>query len=121
MGRLTASRSPIATGLAARCPRCGRGPLFQGFLTVRERCPACGLDLSRHDAGDGPAVFVILILGAVVVGLALWVELRWQPALWVHAVLWTPLTLGGALAMLRPLKGVMVALTYRHRMADPDA
>ncbi|BBK39602.1 membrane protein [Allostella sp. ATCC 35155] len=120
MGRLSTPPSPTSAGLAGRCPRCGRGPLFQGFLSVRDRCPVCGLDLSRHDSGDGPAVFVILILGALVVGLALWVELRWQPPLWVHAALWTPFTIGTALLMLRPLKGVMVALNYRHRMADPN-
>ena len=116
MGRsLISGPSALSTALAARCPRCGKGALFEGFLTVRERCAACGLDLSRHDSGDGPAVFIILVLGAVVVGLALWVEVRWQPPLWVHAALWGPLTLGGAIAMLRPLKGFMVALNYRHR------
>ncbi|BBK34537.1 uncharacterized protein (DUF983 family) [Stella humosa] len=121
MGCLITGTSPFATGLAARCPRCGKGALYEGFLTVRERCTHCGLDLSRHDSGDGPAVFIILILGAVVVALALWVEIRWQPPLWVHAALWTPFTLGVALAMLRPLKGVMVALNYRHRMDGSDA
>ncbi|MCC7274173.1 MAG: DUF983 domain-containing protein [Alphaproteobacteria bacterium] len=116
MGRqLSGSRSPLSTGLAGRCPRCGKGALFEGFLTVRARCAACGLDLSRHDTGDGPAVFIILILGALVVSLALWVEVKFAPPLWVHAALWTPFTLGVALAMLRPLKGVMVALDYRHR------
>ncbi|BBK45143.1 membrane protein [Allostella vacuolata] len=120
MGGLSTAISPFSAGLAARCPRCGKGALFQGFLAVRERCPVCGLDLSRHDSGDGPAVFVILILGAVVVALALWVELRWEPPLWVHAALWTPFTLGAALAMLRPLKGVMVAMHYQHRMGEND-
>jgi len=110
-------RSPFATGLAARCPRCGEGPLFEGFLTVRPRCAACGLDLGEHDSGDGPAVFVILILGAVVVALALWVEVRFAPPLWLHAVIWLPFTLVAALALLRPLKGLMVALHYKHRMA----
>ncbi len=117
MGVLSTGRTPLSTGLAARCPRCGKGALYKGFLAVRDSCPACGLDLSRHDTGDGPAVFIILVLGAVVVALALWVEVRWQPPLWVHAVLWTPFTLGVALAMMRPLKGIMVALDYRHRMA----
>ena len=106
--------SPLTAGLAGRCPRCGRGPLFRGFLTVRDACAVCGLDLSRHDSGDGPAVFVILILGAVVVGLALWVEVRWAPAMWVHVALWFPSTLLLALALLRPLKGLSVALAFRH-------
>jgi len=107
--------SPLRAGLAARCPRCGRGRLFKGFLQVAERCDACDLDLSAQDSGDGPAVFIILILGFVVVGLALWVETSFEPPLWVHAVLWPPIILGGALAMLRPLKATMIALQYRHR------
>ena len=71
--------SPLAAGLGCKCPRCGRGRLFAGLLKVREQCEVCGLDLARHDSGDGPAVFVILILGFVVVGLALWLELRYEP------------------------------------------
>jgi uncharacterized protein (DUF983 family) len=110
--------SPLAAGLMARCPRCGKGPLFKGLLTVRESCPNCGLELARHDSGDGPAVFVVLILGFVVVGLALWVELNFEPPLWLHAVLWTPTIIGGALLMLRPLKATMIALHYKHRRED---
>lgn len=109
---------PVAAGLACRCPRCGRGPLYSGFLTVAETCKSCGLALHRHDSGDGPAVFIILILGAVVVAMALWVEARFAPPYWLHLVLWPPVILGGALAMLRPLKGVLIALQYRHRGHD---
>jgi uncharacterized protein (DUF983 family) len=109
---------PLTAGLRARCPRCGRGKLFQGYLTVRKRCEVCGLDFAPHDTGDGPAVFVILILGFVVVGLALWVELNFEPPLWVHAVLWTPTIIGGALLMLRPLKATLVALHYKHRREE---
>ena len=78
--------------------------------------PVCGLDLSGQDAGDGPAVFVILLLGLIVVGLAAWVELKFAPPMWVHMALWTPLILGGAIAMLRPLKAALIALQYRHRI-----
>jgi uncharacterized protein (DUF983 family) len=105
---------PVAA-LLGRCPRCGRGALFKGLLTVNERCPACGLDLAAQDAGDGPAVFVILILGALVVGLAIWVEVKFEPPIWVHIVLWTPFTLGVALLLLRPLKAALIVLQYRHR------
>src|SRR3546814_6132215 len=76
------SPSAYAAGLACRCPRCGRGRLFDGYLTVRPVCDACGLDLASHDTGDGPSVFVIFILGAVVVPLALTVEAAFQPPLW---------------------------------------
>ena len=117
MGRpLTGGPSPISTALACRCPRCGKGRLFLGLLAVRPTCDACGLDLSAQDAGDGPAVFVILVLGAVVVGLAIWVEVAFAPPLWVHAVVWLPVITAGAIAMLRPLKALMIALQYRHHL-----
>jgi uncharacterized protein (DUF983 family) len=105
-------------GMRGRCPRCGKGRLFQGFLTVRPACEQCGLDYSFADAGDGPAVFVILFAGAVVVGAALLVEIIFQPPYWLHAVLWLPLILIMTLGPLRPLKGVMIALQYHHRAAE---
>lgn len=108
-------RSPFSTGLACRCPRCGEGALFQGYLTVRETCAHCGLDLSKEDSGDGPAVFIIFVLGFTVVPLALWVEASLEPPLWVHAVVWSTVVLGGTLALLRPFKATMIALQYRHR------
>src|SRR5206468_4237956 len=107
--------SIAAAALRCRCPRCGRGRLFTGLLAVRPVCEACGLDLSAQDAGDGPAVFVILILGALVVGLAIWVEIVFAPPIWVQMLLWLPVTLGGAILMLRPLKAALIALQYRHR------
>ena len=106
--------SPWAAGLLCRCPRCGRGGLYQGLLAVAPTCTVCGLDLAAHDSGDGPAAFAILFLGLIVVGLALIVEVRFEPPLWVHAALWTPLILVGAIAILRPLKATMVALHYKH-------
>lgn len=110
--------SPVSTGLRCRCPRCGEAPLFDGLLSVKPRCPSCDLDYSKIDAGDGPAVFVILILGFIVVGLALWVELRFSPPLWLHMVLWAPLILGGSVAMLRPFKAMLIALQFRHRASS---
>jgi len=110
--------SPFTVALRQCCPRCGRGKLFSGLLTVVERCPVCGLILREHDTGDGPAVFIIFILGFIVVPLALWVEFRFEPAFWVHLVLWPALLLGGTLALLRPLKALMVAQQYRHRSTE---
>ena len=106
---------PLRAALHCRCPRCGEGRLFTGLLTVRPSCPVCALDLSAEDAGDGPAVFVILFLGFVVVGLAALVEIRFAPPIWVHLLLWTPLIIVGAVALLRPLKAGLIALQYRHR------
>jgi uncharacterized protein (DUF983 family) len=108
--------SPLRAALGCRCPRCGKGKLFAGLLSVRGTCENCGLDLSAQDSGDGPAVFVILFLGFIVVALAAWVEIDFSPPIWVHLMLWTPLILGGAILMLRPLKAGLIALQYRHRL-----
>jgi uncharacterized protein (DUF983 family) len=110
--------SPVVTGLKGRCPRCGKGHMFQGFLAVRPRCEVCGLDLAFADAGDGPAFFVMSIVGIVVVALALWVEFTYEPRIWVHLVMWFSLTAVLSLAMVRPLKGVMVALQYHHKAEE---
>ena len=106
--------SPLRAALCCRCPRCGEGRLFEGLLTVRAACPDCGLDFSAEDAGDGPQVFVIFLLGMIVVGLAALVEIKFAPPLWVHLALWTPLILAGAILLLRPLKAGLIALQYRH-------
>ncbi|MBN8996709.1 MAG: DUF983 domain-containing protein [Rhizobiales bacterium] len=107
------------TGLHGRCPRCGQGRLFTGFLTPAERCANCGLDFTTFaDAGDGPAVFVIMIVGFIVVGLALFVEFTFAPPYWVHALLWIPLIFILSFALLRPLKGFLLAQTYRTRVAE---
>jgi uncharacterized protein (DUF983 family) len=110
--------SPFATGLACRCPRCGRGALFAGFLNLKPRCDACGLDYGFIDSGDGPAIFVILFAGFVVVGCALAVEVLYQPPYWLHAVLWIPLILLVTLAPLRAVKGLLIALQYHHKAAE---
>lgn len=111
-------QAAIATGLAGRCPRCGKGRLFRGFLTLRRRCEVCGLDFSFADAGDGPAIFVILIAGFIVVGVALVTEAVYQPPFWVHAALWGPLILITTLGPLRPLKGLLISLQYHHQAAE---
>lgn len=110
-------RSAFATGLACRCPRCGEGKLFAGFLDVRPACDVCGLDYAFADAGDGPAVFVILLAGFIVVGAALVVEFKYQPPFWLHALLWGPLVLLVTIGPLRPLKALLIALQYRNDAA----
>ena len=112
--------SPLRVALHCRCPRCGKGKLYNGLLAVTPRCAACGLDLAAQDAGDGPAVFVILILGALVVALAILVEITFAPPMWVHLVLWTPFIFGGAILMLRPLKAWLIAMQYRHHLLGAD-
>src|SRR5262245_5363861 len=109
---------PIMRGLSGRCPDCGQGRLFDGFLTLRPKCEHCGLDYSFADAADGPAVFVIFISGFIVVFAALAVEFTYQPPYWVHAMLWVPLIALTPLGPLRPIKGIMVALQYHHKAAE---
>jgi len=111
----------LLAALACRCPRCGRGRLFGGLLKVAAVCPVCRLDLASEDAGDGPAVFVVFILGALVVAGAILAEILFSPPLWVQLALWTPLTLGGSILLLRPLKAGLIALQYRHRALGRDA
>ena len=108
----------IVTGLTGRCPRCHEGRMFSGFLNVRKQCERCGLDYSFADAGDGPAIFVILISGFIVVGAALIVEVLYQPPFWLHAVLWGPLILIVTLLPLRLIKGVLISLQYHHKAAE---
>ena len=110
--------SPLATGLRGSCPRCGRGRLFSGFLTIADRCEACGLDYGFADAGDGAAWFVMLVAGSLAVGGALFVELTWQPAYWVHALVAIPLAVLLPLALLRPAKGVLIAQQYRTKAEE---
>jgi len=113
--------SPFSTGIACRCPRCGKGPLLKGLLDVRERCDVCGLDLTPHDTGDGAAVFVILFLGALVVGLAMWLEAAVEPPIWVHLVVWIPVIVVFSIVLLRPFKCVLVALHYKNLKHKYDA
>jgi uncharacterized protein (DUF983 family) len=108
----------IVAGLSCACPRCGRGKLFQGFLALRPRCEVCGLDYSFADSGDGPAVFIMLIGGFIVVFAALIVEVVYRPPMWVHTALWLPLVLIVTLGPLRPMKGLLIALQYHHRAAE---
>ncbi len=104
--------SPISTGLSGRCPRCGEGRMFSGFLTLAPKCEVCGLDYAFADAGDGPAVLVTLFAGFIVLGIALAVEIAYEPPLWVYVVVFLPLTLVVCLGMLRPLKGILIATQY---------
>jgi uncharacterized protein (DUF983 family) len=108
----------ILAGLSCSCPRCGRGKLFRGFLTLRPRCDVCALDYGFADSGDGPAVFIMFLAGFVVVFAALITEVLYKPPFWVHAALWLPLILIVTLGPLRSMKGLMIALQYHHRAAE---
>ncbi len=111
---------PMRAGLRCRCPRCGQGRLFKGLLTVAGTCAVCELDLTSHDAGDGPAVFVIFLLGFIVVPLALGFEAALAPPIWLHLVIWPPVIIALAIAMLRPMKAVLVAFHFKNLRHEYD-
>jgi uncharacterized protein (DUF983 family) len=113
-------QSPLDVALRGACPRCGRGRLFSGVLGVVDRCSVCDLDLRGNDAGDGPAVFVILGLGAIIMIGVFWVEFRFEPPWWVHVLLWGPITVGLAVWLLRVLKAWLVLQQYTHRSTTLD-
>ena len=107
--------SIFVSSVLGKCPLCAQGQMFEGFLDLKPNCQACGLDYKFADAGDGPAVFVMLFAGFFVVGLALWVEITYEPPIWVHLVIFLPLTLVVCLGLLRPLKGLLVSLQYKNK------
>ena len=115
--------NPFIAGLKGRCPVCGKGALWTGFLTIAPKCASCGWPLAESDTGEGPAVFVILIVGFIVVFAALLVEVAVHPPIWLHLVLWLPLATVLSIGMLRPAKGLMLAAAINSRLRrerDPD-
>ena len=111
----TPEPSLIGAALSGQCPRCGGRTLFAGWTRFADRCSACGLDLTRFNVGDGPAAFLTLIIGAVVVILALWLQLAAEPAWWVHVMLWPLLTVLGVVLGLRVAKAALLQSEYRNK------
>jgi cytochrome c oxidase subunit 3 len=110
--------STLWAGITGRCPACRRGKLFSGYLALAPRCDLCGLDYGFADSGDGPAVFVILVTGFIVTGLALITEIVYAPPYWLHAALWLPLGIILPLILLRSFKGVLIGLQFRHKAEE---
>ncbi|MES2988396.1 MAG: DUF983 domain-containing protein [Pseudomonadota bacterium] len=109
---------PVDSGIRGSCPRCGAKTLFRSFTAFADKCPACGLDYSKFNVGDGPVVFMTLGIGALILGLALWVEFTFEPGVLIHAMLWIPLTLALVLVSLRFSKGLLLALEYHNRAEE---
>lgn len=105
-------------GAAGRCPNCGEGHLFEGFLKVSPACEVCGYDFAKADSGDGPAVFVILVAGFAVAFAAVFTEFTIHPPIWLHLLIWLPLTLVLSLALMRPFKGLMLAAQFMNKAAE---
>jgi len=89
--------------------------MFKNFLEIRDKCEVCSLDYKFADAGDGPAVFVTLLGGFILLGMALFVQMKFDPPVWLLMLIFTPITLGVCIGMLRPLKGLLIALQYRNK------
>jgi uncharacterized protein (DUF983 family) len=114
------SPSTINAGLRCRCPRCGEGKLFAGFLTLAKRCDRCGLDFSFADPADGPAFFVMSGVGILVVGVWAWAVVVFQPPIWLQFATVFPALIGGCLAALRPMKAWLVAEQYIHKAGEGE-
>ncbi|PZP56112.1 MAG: hypothetical protein DI586_04760 [Micavibrio aeruginosavorus] len=109
----------VTQSFKCKCPRCGQGDLFKpGFLNLNETCSSCGLDLAKNDSADGPAVFLIFILGFLIVPLALLTDSVFQLPIWVHLFLWTPMCLGIIFGLLKPIKALVISLQWKHRASD---
>ena len=106
-----------STGLKGKCPRCGCGNLFKGFLSVADNCSSCGLGFEFADAGDGATWFVMFVASAVTLGAVLWVEFTFQPAYWVHGLVAIPLAIGLPLLLLGPGKAILINQQYKTNAA----
>jgi len=112
------SPHPVDVALRGLCPHCGNRTLFAGLAAFAPKCRACGLDFEAFNVGDGPAAFLIFIVGGIVVALAIALELSMSPPWWLHVLLWLPLTAILTVGLLRLSKGLLLALEYRHRARE---
>ncbi|MBX4908895.1 MULTISPECIES: DUF983 domain-containing protein [Rhizobium] len=110
--------NPALTGLLGRCPRCQRGHLFSGYLTLARGCEVCGLDYSFADPADGPAFFAMSIVAVPALAFALWFQFTFEPAIWVHLIVSLPLSVIACILILRPLKGWLVCSQFFHKAEE---
>lgn len=115
-----ANKELLKTGWACKCPKCQKGDLYKPGLTMdlRDQCDECGLDFTKNDSADGPAVFLIFILGFLLVPIALFVDAYYSWPVWLHAIIWGALAIVLTVGSLRPLKAYIIALQYKHRPSD---
>lgn len=117
--------SPLSAGLGCRCPECGEGPVFKSYLGLAPNCTSCGADFSKADAGDGPAFFVMFLVGILVTPPVLVVQVAFDPPAWMQMLIWTPVIILVAVWLLRPFKSLLFALQWTNKAEqaeweDPD-
>ncbi|MEZ5814570.1 MAG: DUF983 domain-containing protein [Alphaproteobacteria bacterium] len=114
------NKDAVKTGWTCKCPQCKTGNLYKPGLTMdlREQCENCGLDFTKNDSADGPAVFLIFILGVLLVPMALILDSMFHWPLWLHAVIWGIAAVTLTVGALRPLKAYIIALQFKHRASD---
>ncbi|HOY78215.1 MAG TPA: DUF983 domain-containing protein [Hyphomonadaceae bacterium] len=110
--------SALSAGLKCRCPNCGEGRVYRGFLAFKDRCDACGADFTIADAGDGPSFFVMFAALIFIVPSAMFFEFAFRPPGWVHAIIWPPITFAFCLFFLRPVKALLFALQWKHKAGE---
>lgn len=110
--------SPFAAGLRCRCPQCGQGPVYETYLGLASSCPVCGADFSKADSGDGPAFFVMFLVGIVVTPPVLIVQILFDPPAWVHLILWAPIIVLMSFLLLRPFKSLLFALQWKNHAEE---
>jgi len=110
--------SPISAGLRCRCPNCGEGPVFKSYLGFAPACTACGVSFEKADAGDGPAFFVMFLVGILVTPPVLLVQVVFDPPVWVHLLIWTPVIIGASVWLLRPFKSLLFALQWKNHAEE---
>ncbi len=108
----------IPAALFGLCPDCGQKTLFSGLTRFPDKCRACGLDYSSYNVGDGPAAFLTLIVGGLMLALALMVELNFRPPIWLHFLLWFPLTIAAVTGSLRVSKAVLLISEHRNQARE---
>ncbi|MFC4173232.1 DUF983 domain-containing protein [Microvirga sp. GCM10011540] len=116
--KVGAKDSILKYGLKCRCPECGQGRLFNGFLTLAPGCEACGLDYSFADPADGPAFFVMMTMAIPATAFGVWIELAYEPSVWVHLLTTLPVMLLSCIPPIRPMKGMLVASQYFHKAEE---
>ena len=107
--------SLASAAMTLACPRCGKGKIFSGLLSIKDICPNCFLNLKDYQTDDGPAFFVMLPLCLVIAICALWLDVYYLPPMWVHLLLWPPIIIILSLLTLRPVKALLMAIQHKYQ------